>query len=79
MCAEQDSIVCHRAILICPHLESAGLEVYHFRKNDNLEVNQDLGNRVLKQHSLYIISTENKTHVKQLSLFDTQSTQTMGK
>jgi hypothetical protein len=79
MCAEQDSIVCHRAILICPHLESAGLEVYHFRKNDNLEVNQDLGNRVLKQHNLYIISTESKTHVKQLSLFDTQSTQTMGK
>ncbi|WP_228371258.1 DUF488 domain-containing protein [Trichormus azollae] len=79
MCAEQDPIVCHRAILICPHLESAGLEVYHFRKNDNLEVDQDLANRVLKQHNLYRISTKNKSHVKQLSLLDKQSTQTMGK
>lgn len=72
MCAEQDPIVCHRAILICPHLKNAGLEIQHIHKNGDLESNEDLANRLLKQHNLDKILSELQSPVKQLSLFDTQ-------
>lgn len=82
MCAEQDPIVCHRAILICPHLKNAGLEIYHIHKNGDLESNEDLENRVLKQNNLYKLSklsADLQSHVKQLSLFDLQPIQTLKK
>ncbi|WP_353932919.1 DUF488 family protein [Okeanomitos corallinicola TIOX110] len=79
MCAEQDPIVCHRAILISPHLKISGLDIYHILKNGNLESNEDLENRVLKQHNLYELLPENQSHVKQLSLFDMQSVPTIEK
>ena len=82
MCAEQDPIVCHRAILICPHLKNAGLEIYHIHKNGDLESNEDLENRVLKQNHLYKLSklsADFQSHVKQLSLFDLQPIQTLEK
>jgi uncharacterized protein (DUF488 family) len=75
MCAEQDPIVCHRAILICPHLKNAGLEIHHIHKNGDLESNEDLENRVLKQNNLYKLSklsADLQNPVKQLSLFDLQ-------
>lgn len=79
MCAEQDPIVCHRAILICPHLKNAGLEIHHIHKNGDLESNEDLENRVLKQNNLYKLSADLQSHVKQLSLFDLQPIQTLEK
>ena len=79
MCAEQDPIVCHRAILICPHLKNAGLEIHHIHKNGDLETNEDLENRVLKQNNLYKSLAELENPVKQLSLFDLQPTQTLEK
>ncbi|MTJ07003.1 DUF488 family protein [Anabaena sp. UHCC 0204] len=79
MCAEQDPIVCHRAILICPHLKNAGLEIKHIHKNGDLEANEDLENRVLKQNNLYKLLTELQSPVKQLSLFDLQPIQTLEK
>ncbi|WP_413174157.1 DUF488 family protein [Anabaena azotica] len=79
MCAEQDPIVCHRAILICPYLKSAGLEIKHILKNGDLETNENLENRVLKQHNLYKMLPENQSNIKQLSLFDMQLTQTIEK
>lgn len=82
MCAEQDPIVCHRAILICPHLKNAGLEIYHIHKNGDLESNEDLENRVLKHNNLYKLSklsADLQSHVKQLSLFDVQPIQTLEK
>jgi uncharacterized protein (DUF488 family) len=82
MCAEQDPIVCHRAILICPHLKNAGLEIYHIHKNGDLESNEDLENRVLKQNNLYKLSklsADLQSHVKQLSIFDLQPIQTLEK
>lgn len=82
MCAEQDPIVCHRAILICPYLKNAGLEIYHIHKNGDLESNEDLENRVLKQNNLYKLSklsADLQSHVKQLSLFDLQPIQTLEK
>jgi uncharacterized protein (DUF488 family) len=79
MCAEQDPVVCHRAILICPHLKNAGLEIHHIHKNGDLETNEDLENRVLKQNNLYKSLAELQNPVKQLSLFDLQPTQTLEK
>ncbi|MFN5953986.1 MAG: DUF488 family protein [Dolichospermum sp.] len=79
MCAEQDPIVCHRAILICPHLKNAGLEIYHIHKNGDLESNEDLENRVLKQNNLYKLSADLENNIKQLSLFDLQPIQTLKK
>ena len=82
MCAEQDPIVCHRAILICPHLKNAGLEIHHIHKNGDLESNENLENRVLKQNNLYKLSklsADFQSHVKQLSLFDLQPIQTLEK
>ena len=77
MCAEQDPIVCHRAILICPHLKNAGLEIHHIHKNGDLETNEDLENRVLKQNNLYKSLADLQNPVKQLSLFDLQPAQTL--
>ncbi|MFN9600424.1 MAG: DUF488 family protein [Dolichospermum sp.] len=79
MCAEQDPIVCHRAILICPHLKNAGLEIYHIHKNGDLESNEDLENSVLKQNNLYKLSADLENNIKQLSLFDLQPIQTLEK
>ncbi|MTJ50411.1 DUF488 family protein [Dolichospermum sp. UHCC 0259] len=79
MCAEQDPIVCHRAILICPHLKNAGLEIQHIHKNGDLETNEDLENRVLKQNNLYKVLADLQNPVKQLSLFDLQPIQILEK
>ncbi|MFM9161238.1 MAG: hypothetical protein ACKOPK_25840, partial [Dolichospermum sp.] len=67
---------------ICPHLKNAGLEIHHIHKNGDLESNEDLENRVLKQNNLYKLSklsADLQSHVKQLSLFDLQPIQTLEK
>ena len=76
MCAEQDPIICHRAILVCPHLKDTGLEIQHIHKNGELELHKCLEERLLKLHNLYKLllpskklDDENKSE-KQLSLFD---------
>lgn len=79
MCAEQDPIVCHRAILVCPHLKKTDLQINHIHKNGDLESHGCLEDRLLKQHNLSNFSPKNKNYVKQLSLFDTQATDTIEK
>ncbi|WP_427159669.1 DUF488 family protein [Aliinostoc sp. HNIBRCY26] len=76
MCAEQDPIICHRAILICPHLQKIGLKIQHIRKNGELETHQILEERLLRLHNLdkllplSIESDHERNCSKQLSLFD---------
>lgn len=79
MCAEQDPIVCHRAILICPHLKKTNLEINHIHKNGDLESHECLENRLLKQHNLYKFLLDEQNHVKQLSLFDLRPIDTVAK
>ncbi|MBD2137003.1 DUF488 domain-containing protein [Anabaena sp. FACHB-1237] len=83
MCAEQDPIVCHRAILICPHLKNADktadLDILHIHKNGDLETNEELENRVLKQHNLYKLLPDLLGKSQQLSLFDMSNTQSLDK
>lgn len=73
MCAEQDPITCHRAILICPHLKDKGLEIQHILKNGSLESHSHLEKRLLRLHKLENTNLENtnqnKNGVIQLSLF----------
>ncbi|MBG1261777.1 DUF488 family protein [Nostoc commune] len=76
MCAEQDPIVCHRAILVCPHLKKTGLQIQHIHKNGELELHEHLEGRLLKIHNLDKLlplpkdSDDVNQSGKQLSLFD---------
>jgi uncharacterized protein (DUF488 family) len=66
MCAEQDPITCHRAILVCQYLRQENLDINHILKNGNLETHNALEERLLNMHNLKQPET-NK--VVQLSLF----------
>ncbi len=76
MCAEQDPIVCHRAILVCPPLKKTGLEIQHIHKNGELESHDCLEARLLKIHNLEKLlslskdSDDDNQSGQQLSLFD---------
>jgi uncharacterized protein (DUF488 family) len=69
MCAEQDPIECHRAVLVCQHLRKFDLDIHHILKNSELESHQDLEDRMLVLHKLSQ-SESKKVTPKQLSLFD---------
>lgn len=47
MCAEQDPITCHRAILICQHLKKYDLDINHIHQDSSLESHQQLEDRLL--------------------------------
>ena len=67
MCAEQDPLTCHRAILVCQHLRDSNLPINHILKNGILESHYELENRMLNKHGLSI-----KEQPIQLSLFDNE-------
>lgn len=69
MCAEQDPITCHRAILVCRPLKKRGLEIQHILKNGDLESHDRLEDRLLKLHHL-IQDYESPNAGIQLNLFD---------
>jgi uncharacterized protein (DUF488 family) len=69
MCAEQDPLTCHRAILICQSLRHLDLEIDHILKNGDLETHHDLENRMLDKHGFNEFK-ENRTQPIQLSLFE---------
>jgi uncharacterized protein (DUF488 family) len=77
MCAEQDPITCHRAILVCKHLKNAGLDIKHILKTGDLEPHEHLEQRLLKLHNLSEILPLLKTPTTifksevQLELFNT--------
>ena len=64
MCAEQDPITCHRAVLVCQHLRDSELDINHILKNGNLETHHHLEERLLELHDL------KPPKQIQLSLFD---------
>jgi uncharacterized protein (DUF488 family) len=67
MCAEQDPITCHRAILVCQHLRSFDLNINHIWKNGDLENHNSLEDRLLDLHKLKPPEIPKQV---QLSLFD---------
>ncbi len=77
MCAEQDPITCHRAILVCKHLRNTGLDIKHILKKGDLESHEHLEQRLVKRHNLSKVLLLLETPTKevksktQLQLFNT--------
>ncbi|MDC0832388.1 DUF488 domain-containing protein [Geitlerinema sp. CS-897] len=72
MCAEQDPLTCHRAILVSRHLKKRGFDIQHILKNGDLESQDYLEERLLEKHHLdrYIQdSSQPEEQATQLSLF----------
>lgn len=67
MCAEQDPITCHRAILVCQYLRQENLTIDHIWKNGDLENHTALEERLLNAHNF--TQTVTPTAV-QLSIFE---------
>lgn len=52
MCAEKDPLTCHRAILVCRHLVSRGVDVEHILEDGSLETHEHALSRLLSEHGL---------------------------
>ncbi len=48
MCAEEDPLLCHRFLMICPELVALGLEPLHIRKGGILETQKQAEDRLLE-------------------------------
>lgn len=70
MCAEKDPITCHRTILVCRHLKSYNLNIYHILNDGRLESHDELEERLLQ---LFGLSTLPLKQI-QLSLFENSTT-----
>jgi len=47
MCSEKDPISCHRAILVCRHLPSDGIQIRHILEDGSVEENDSLIQRLM--------------------------------
>ena len=52
MCAEKDPLTCHRAILVCRHLVTHGINVSHILEDGSLENHEDALSRLLDELGL---------------------------
>jgi uncharacterized protein (DUF488 family) len=52
MCAEKDPLTCHRAILVCRHLQARGITAQHIREDGRLESHDDALVRLLSEHGI---------------------------
>jgi len=52
MCAEKDPLTCHRAILVCRHLEARGIRSQHILDDGRLESHDEALTRLLKELGL---------------------------
>ena len=50
MCAEEDPLVCHRFLMICPELVACGIDPSHIRKGRVLETQREVEDRLLEVH-----------------------------
>lgn len=66
MCAEQDPLTCHRAILVCQHLRHLEVPINHILKNGDLEPHEHLEARMLLKHGF---TNFPEIQAVQLSLF----------
>lgn len=49
MCAERDPLDCHRALLVSPALEKAGVSVLHILADGSMEAHRDTMDRLLER------------------------------
>lgn len=52
MCAEEDPLNCHRFLMICPELVTAGVEPCHIRKGGIIETQREAEDRLLQTQQL---------------------------
>lgn len=52
LCAEEDPLACHRAILVCRHLATRGIEAQHIREDGRLESHDEALARLLRDLDL---------------------------
>lgn len=52
MCAEEDPLNCHRFLMICPELVTAGVEPCHIRKGGIIETQREAEDRLLETQHL---------------------------
>lgn len=52
LCAEKDPLTCHRAILVCRHLEALGISAQHVLEDGRLESHDEALTRLLKELGL---------------------------
>jgi uncharacterized protein (DUF488 family) len=48
LCAEKDPITCHRTILVCRHLRSEHIDIWHILEDGLIETNEQAESRLLK-------------------------------
>lgn len=68
MCAEKDPIDCHRAVLVCQHLQPFNLDIQHILKDGTLETHHHLEDRILIKQGFKQLVEPNDNNI-QLSLF----------
>jgi uncharacterized protein (DUF488 family) len=68
MCAEQDPLTCHRAILDCQYLRQFNVSIRHILKDGELETHDQLEQRMLAKHKLTKFAEDREQPI-QLSLF----------
>jgi uncharacterized protein (DUF488 family) len=52
LCAERDPLTCHRAILVCPHLQALGIDARHIREDGRIESGEAAVARLLAEEAL---------------------------
>jgi len=48
MCSEKDPVACHRAILVCRHLRSDGIQILHILEDGSIEENDAVVKRLME-------------------------------
>lgn len=56
MCAEEDPLNCHRFLMICPELVTAGVEPYHIRRGGIIESQREAEDRLLQSQQLAAVA-----------------------
>lgn len=72
MCSEKDPIMCHRMILICRHLKSENLQIYHILEDGKLESNREAERRLMKLLKIPELSLFEKPEELIKSAYDKQ-------
>lgn len=79
MCAEEDPLLCHRFLMICPDLVALGLEPMHIRKGGIPETQNQAEDRLLEIHQLGAVAGPSlfaaDRHVALESAYDAQARQ----
>jgi uncharacterized protein (DUF488 family) len=58
LCAEEDPLICHRFLMVCPELVARGIEPHHIRKGGVLESQREAEDRLLDASHFSDVSSD---------------------